>query len=713
MTALISIPWLGTNLILLLAALRLSTRAYPGDDPFQRLLHVSVIYVAGITASATILGAAGGLTGLNLLLLGTAISGVILWSCRRGDPFVPRLGRPGAATRSSGTSWPFVAWAVVLSAWAADLAVRGFGRFVTSFDTVMYHIPLIDYWLQARSLYIPDSFHWSNPGGNEIVGLWMVAPFSSDFLIPLNNVPSLLILAFGALELGRAVGLDRFLAHLVALAVISHSVASNQFVEASNDLAVAGFFLACLAYGFRYARDGRRPDLALFAATIGLTGGVKYFALGYAAVAWAAIALLVSARRGWRAGLETAAVGLLGAFLLGGYWYVRNAVVSGSPFFPLGISSSNDLLAKSYPHAWRSSMIGNGRAEIWPLILHAIRTKAGPCHLAAVMALPVTLTILVVAGARRFRRTEGEQGLECLVLAAVVVGSGFIFAITPFCLEDRPGTLNHLLWAYTPVRYGLSFLSVAVIGLALALQTVCGPRSVAAGTVRRRRLALVPLVLLGGLTFMQLAGTIWEIPYNADRSESYSAALIFVDLLVALAVARIVWMNAPKARHVLIPVLGMTLAAATVLGLERLAVSWDEQFDRSYDVFFGSSVFRTLSSDMTGPGRVCVLDYRCHPFFGPRRQRRVCQPMTVPSYSWLLGYLRDRGVEVVAVRTTEPGEPAGWDAYVGLGPWFQDHGRDFQQVHRDLQYTLYRLRHHPLSPPGSPAIVGRGRDRIH
>jgi hypothetical protein len=40
----------------------------------------------------------------------------------------------------------------------------------------MYHLPLTASWLQHRSLATTDIQAWSVPAGNELVGLWMVAP---------------------------------------------------------------------------------------------------------------------------------------------------------------------------------------------------------------------------------------------------------------------------------------------------------------------------------------------------------------------------------------------------------------------------------------------------------------------------------------------------------------------------------------------------------
>src|SRR5205814_1608244 len=127
----------------------------------------------------------------------------------------------------------------------------GLLRFPGDWDTLMYHLPLVDKWLQARGLYIPDFSHWYNPGNHELLALWLAAPFSGDFLTALCNIPSVVLLAAGAGELARQSGLSRAWCNLMALAVLANFVVVKQLTDAENDVAVAALFLACLAYALR------------------------------------------------------------------------------------------------------------------------------------------------------------------------------------------------------------------------------------------------------------------------------------------------------------------------------------------------------------------------------------------------------------------------------------------------------------------------------
>ncbi len=155
-------------------------------------------------------------------------------------------------------------------------------NFPSDWDTLMYHLPLVDQWLRAGSLYAPDDPVWYNAANVELVGLWCVGPFSGDFLTGLTNLPALVLFAGAAVELGGELGLGRRLSHVAGLAVVSNWVVFRQSPDAKNDMAVAALFLATLLFGMRYLRLSQRGALVYAACAFGLLCGVKYYAVGYA-----------------------------------------------------------------------------------------------------------------------------------------------------------------------------------------------------------------------------------------------------------------------------------------------------------------------------------------------------------------------------------------------------------------------------------------------
>ncbi|MBC7078842.1 MAG: hypothetical protein H5T92_11155, partial [Synergistales bacterium] len=273
------------------------------------------------------------------------------------------------------------------------------------------------------------------------------------------------------MELLRALGLRPAMCHLAAMAILATRATWRQAVSAENDVAVAALFFATLLYALRYARGGKRADLVLAAVAFGLLCGIKYYALGYAAVAGLGTALSVAAYRGPRAAGGAFAASLAGALLLGGYWYARNAVASGTPLYPKGFTPETDVWGQIRPDTPTSTLLGSGRPVVWPLLAEAIAVMAGPCHLVAALLLPAVLVWLFVAS--YLGRSRSDQGASLYAwLALLAVLSLLVFINMPNVVETVPGSMNMLRWKYHPVRFGLCPLSLAVIGLAVVSSDV-------------------------------------------------------------------------------------------------------------------------------------------------------------------------------------------------------------------------------------------------
>jgi len=108
----------------------------------------------------------------------------------------------------------------------------------------------------------------------------------------------------------------------------------EQISSAENDVAAAGLFMTGLAYGVRWVKNQSSADLLLAATTLGILAGIKYYALFYAIMASIGIVLLAYLVIGAPAARKSAVWILGGLLVFGGYWYVRNIAITGTPFFP-------------------------------------------------------------------------------------------------------------------------------------------------------------------------------------------------------------------------------------------------------------------------------------------------------------------------------------------------------------------------------------------
>jgi hypothetical protein len=612
----------------------------------------------------------------------------------------------------------------VVALWIGHTIMDGLLDFPYGWDSLMYHLPLVDHWLRAGSLYAPECKHWSVPGNNELVGLWMVAPFSGDFLVGLTNLSAPLLLALGSVEVARRLGLGGAFPHLAGLAVVANYPVLGQMVGLQNDLPAAGLFVTCLAYGLRYGQQGRPADLIFASIGLGLLTGVKWYTPGYAAVAWATLVLVGVHRRGYRWGLRVAAVAALGAVAWGGYWYIRNALLTGNPIFPNGTPLPSPAIQPpaiqpptasgpgtaagpvtaadpfSQFNTWRSTFLGSGRPEVLPLALEALWRAMGPCNLTALLALPLVIAWLLGTGlGLRYRRAGADDGTSRLLLAFWLLSAGLVLGVTPAAVEDEAGTLNHLIWGTTPVRYALSFLSLTVLGLSVLLHDLAaGLRSLAAPGAGRRRAAgaaaallvayLPPGLLAGGAAYqivVHRGNPMWLL-----RGGFWCAA----GSLVAGLILYLVSAHRPRLFRVLGPGLGLALVAATALAVGRLGEWWHGGFVARYDRLFRDDVVSSLAQLDPATTRLCILDNRPYPFFGSYRQFRVSQPIPsrFNSYPEFLQYMRERGVNwVVMVRQPilNPG-PVGGNSYPVAYQWALEHPDDFALVKQGAWLSVFR-----------------------
>jgi hypothetical protein len=692
------VAWVLANAALSSASWRVARRLYPGESVIGLSLHAVVIGWASVNVVATAVGAAGILTGWSVLV-GVSALAIVLLTClpASSDAFHVSANGQGAEPL-----WAVGLWMSVAALLLGHVVAGGLLTFVSDYDSLMYHIPLIDQWLHSRSLFAPYGSHWSNPGGNELLGLWMVGPFTGNFLIALTNLPATVLLVLAVLELGRVAGLGRPLAHATALSLVGSFPVVRQLLDAGNDISVAAMFISALFYGLRSLGQPRPADRALCAVCVGLLCGIKYFALGYAAVAAGLCLLAIALVDGRRSATRAAATMATGVLLFGGYWYLRNAVARGSPCYLPGVTTG---LASQSHGAWnpiRSSFLGSGRPEVLALGIQAVWKMAGPYPALTVVASPAVVLWLLLAGARKLSTPPADTAsITRLALALATLGAIAVLLITPFAIEDRPFSLNHLRWGYTPVRYGLSYLCLALIGASVTVQTAGGAvplwhsrhdgatlaRDETIPPVRRNvvTLAGVATALIMALAAIQLTLSISRI----DTSWVETAA-ISANILATWGILFACWQAWPRAKKTLIVVFAVFATSGAGLFVVLEAGRWNHSFFRFYEIKYGTRVLSALLVEPT-PSRLCLLDYRCAPFFGPARQFRVCQPEWFSSSEAFAAYLRERRVSHVIVRTNPIGDPAIWDAYANPPAWFSVDLAHFTLVSQDPIFSLYRV----------------------
>jgi hypothetical protein len=321
-----------------------------GESGFTTFTRGALGAIAAIVAVEELLGACGILGARAILLvLGVACLGLatVAWRLPRVEPRAPR------------TTWTSLE-AGLLAALLAALGTRlwdGLHRTTFLYDTLSYHLHAPATWLRDGRLSIVPAVFGDPapayaPSNVELVFLFLMAPTRSGALAQAGQAPLAALACAAVAATVREAGGTRAGALGAALALALVPEVWQQAASAMTDVGVAAFFLAALPFLVRWVRarpsvaPGGAPavaDAAAFGLAVGLCAGSKVVGLVFA-LPLVGVATVACARSG-RRGPRLAAVTSLAVLVTGGFWYVRNLVVTGNPVYPLAVEVGKTTLA--------------------------------------------------------------------------------------------------------------------------------------------------------------------------------------------------------------------------------------------------------------------------------------------------------------------------------------------------------------------------------
>ena len=660
-------------------------------------------------------------------------------------------------------------WLAFFSLIAAHTILDGVMAFPTDWDSLMYHYPMIDDWIRERSLYTPNNAWWWSPGVGELTGLIFAAPFSGDFFVPLGNLIWVAIWIFSTRSACNSVGMRGFWPDLTTLGVLAVHTTIAETDDAGNDIAVAALYFAAYAYWLslhcrtpcagvlqtgqersaflRLCSYWRRPTFQQFrlGAILGLLAGVKYFAAGLAGNLVIVFCISNFSKFGRRRGCSASLALFAGMILFGGYWYARNWVVSGSPVYPMGLGRSlPDLTYPDPPGIGTTTLFGNANPIRWPLLSEALSQTTGPFHEFVVYGFPIWGLFLPVSvlwlpqlfgtrpdesnSPRHSDSNEANSAAEPsnhsqlgdssqlssfkYIIATIPVLAALAlvgFLNTPFTVEDQPGTLNHLRWAYTPARFGLCLLSLCAIGTMLAVSRVSAfldrmlvgddaeSNDIVSNANRFRLLyrqflqkpiesLVFPVALVAvNVQWKQRIGKLPESKWILE----FTLTSLFVFLLLVASRSWISRATTVKRKSIRCGIALLLFWEGLLIAGQFREKDWHLQFSSFYDRHLNGRI-SVLDRQYPEVQRLSVLELQVYPYFGSRRQRQIMRPRYIESYEWLNEYFEKNNLNFVATHTQST--PMEFDMYRNVPQWMIDHPDRFEPAFRGLNQVLYRIK---------------------
>ena len=241
-------------------------------------------------------------------------------------------------------------------------------------DSLTYHLTNVAHWTQAGRIELFDTpvLRIYTPANYETFTTWFTVFLHNDVVVEASGLPAYLLAMAATYAAGRGLHLSRKASWLASLTYAFTPALLLAATGTKNDPHMAAYFMTAVAIIIGLvSSDSDRSDsnplgqLVLLVVVVLYAFGTKAYmlhlipallVLGFAS-AWQRRDLRVWVRRvksaigqlreaGFSLRLILLVVVISGVFL-GGYWNVRNLILTGNPFYPYGVDVAGSQVLAS------------------------------------------------------------------------------------------------------------------------------------------------------------------------------------------------------------------------------------------------------------------------------------------------------------------------------------------------------------------------------
>lgn len=356
--------WLISALFVLALAFIIARQLRSGSMTLD-LVAFAVISLVVITAHGLLLGLAGGTRASTFGL--SSLAGLVLlglWPRTRAElgqfPRLIRRGRKRTVDvydRLPGWLRVFLLLGISLGAIRFAFLIWALPPFV--WDALTYHLTNVAHWIQTGriELFATPIIRIYTPANYEVLAAWFAVFLHHDAFVEAAGLPAYLIALAAAWSIARNLGCSPAASFLCIAGFATTPALLIAATGTKNDPHMAGYYLAVLAMLLHLLRNLHRlnarqvlNNLMVVTLTLLLAAGTKAYLIHL--LPGVALLVLMAGRTSLRQLLQTtrsglaqldrtARLGLVGlgliGLMLGGYWNVRNWLLTGNPFYPYGV----------------------------------------------------------------------------------------------------------------------------------------------------------------------------------------------------------------------------------------------------------------------------------------------------------------------------------------------------------------------------------------
>lgn len=348
---------LALNLPLGLGAYLMTRRAFGVRRGASRTLAAAVLAWTWATVGVE------GLGTLGYLALGPLIG----WSClglacgvlslgivkKRASGEDSRLNESEPADRWD--LWAYLALAAALWGIFAYAIPSLLGPVKVVSDGPIYHLYFAARWWKAKRLFLiaapfGESAATYFPAGGDVWFTWLIAGWGGDRLAKIGQAPFLMLAAYAVYAIARRLNAGASAAVVaVCWFVLSAPLLLFSFEANVDTIFVAGYLLSVYFLIIYHLGDAGFPAIVFFALALGCGWGTKPTATVFSPwlVALAIVAVWKRETRWTRRTVGILIICLIPA-IPAGYWFARNAFLTGNPLYPLRVEALNKVVLSGW-----------------------------------------------------------------------------------------------------------------------------------------------------------------------------------------------------------------------------------------------------------------------------------------------------------------------------------------------------------------------------
>lgn len=328
---------------------------------WPRRLATAVVFWTASTVGMEGLGSFGGIATYPILAWSglVALAGSAVWWIQGGEPTGIGYARDEPATWEATVSLALVLVSAVVF---GIPSLMGAVKVVS--DGPIYHLYFAARWWKAGRLILVAAPFGENaatyfPANGDLWFTWLMATWGGETLAKVGQAPFLPVAGGAAYACARLLGAGRSAATIAACwFATSTPLLLYSFEPNVDTIFVAGYLLSVYFF-LRYAcADGGTPALVLGSLAAGEALGTKPTAIVFVPPLLALVIVgLLFRGAGWRDRVIGLGIVAILPVATGGYWFVRDAWLTGNPLYPLDVGLLGRTLWAGWygPEAMRTS----------------------------------------------------------------------------------------------------------------------------------------------------------------------------------------------------------------------------------------------------------------------------------------------------------------------------------------------------------------------